>query len=84
MAVLQARGLMGVGDELIHSSIIGSRFIGKILEVNRVGECTTIIPQITGRAWITGQHIYMVDPEDPWQTGYRLSDTWGVSGAADQ
>ena len=83
MAVLQARGLMGVGDELIHSSIIGSRFIGKILEVNRVGERTTIIPQISGRAWITGQHIYMVDPEDPWQTGYRLSDTWGVSGATD-
>ncbi|QFQ87755.1 hypothetical protein F8A10_10080 [Paracoccus kondratievae] len=79
MAVLQARGLMGVGDVLIHESIIGSRFIGKILEVGDRGGVRTIIPQITGRAWITGQHTYYVDPEDPWQSGYMLSDTWGVT-----
>ncbi|MBK5571554.1 proline racemase family protein [Ensifer sp. SSB1] len=79
MAVLQARGQMNVGDTLIHSSIIGSRFIGKILDVNHFGERTTIVPQITGRAWITGQHTYLVDSDDPWQTGYMLSDTWGVT-----
>ena len=79
MAVLQARGLMSVGDTLIHTSIIGSRFIGKILEVSEHGGRTAIIPEITGRAWITGQHVYAVDPEDPWQSGYMLSDTWGVT-----
>jgi len=84
MAVLQAKGLMGVGDELIHASIIGSRFIGKILEVHKTGERTTITPQITGRAWITGQHIYMLDPEDPWPEGYSVCDTWGVTGKSEQ
>ncbi len=79
MAVLQARGLMGVGDVLIHESIIGSQFVGKILEVNEQKGVTTITPQITGRAWITGQHSYLLDPEDPWQSGYMLSDTWGVT-----
>ncbi|WP_323010229.1 proline racemase family protein [Paracoccus sp. (in: a-proteobacteria)] len=79
MAVLQARGLMGVGDVLIHESIIGSQFVGKILEVNEQNGVTTITPQITGRAWITGQHSYLLDPEDPWQSGYMLSDTWGVT-----
>src|SRR5690606_36609964 len=79
LAVLQARGLLGVGDVLIHQSIIGSRFSGKIIEVGDRGGMTTIIPQITGRAWITGQHTYYVDPEDPWQSGYMLSDTWGVT-----
>ncbi|MGN7867398.1 proline racemase family protein [Paracoccus sp. 22332] len=79
MAVLQARGLMGRGDVLIHESIIGSRFTGQILEVRENGGRTKIIPQITGRAWITGQHSYYLDPEDPWQTGYMLSDTWGVT-----
>lgn len=79
MAVLQARGLMGRGDRLIHESIIGSRFIGEILEVQSHGGRTTIIPQITGRAWITGQHSYFLDPEDPWPNGYVLSDTWGVT-----
>lgn len=79
MAVLQARGLMGQGDVLIHESIIGSRFTGQILEVRESGGRTTIIPQITGRAWITGQHSYYLDPDDPWQAGYMLSDTWGVT-----
>ncbi|QFG36360.1 proline racemase [Paracoccus pantotrophus] len=79
MAVLQARGLMGAGEVLIHESIIGSRFTGKILELGDRGGVTTITPQITGRAWITGQHSYFVDPEDPWQSGYMLSDTWGVT-----
>ena len=79
MAVLQARGQMGQGDVLIHESIIGSRFTGKILEIRENAGRTAIIPQITGRAWITGQHSYYLDPEDPWQAGYMLSDTWGVT-----
>ncbi|WP_306753443.1 proline racemase family protein [Paracoccus actinidiae] len=79
MAVLQARGSMGQGDVLIHESIIGSRFTGQILEVRDSFGRTTIIPQITGRAWITGQHNYYLDPDDPWQAGYMLSDTWGVT-----
>ncbi|SNR33512.1 hypothetical protein EYF88_04095 [Paracoccus sediminis] len=84
MAVLQARGLMGQGDALIHESIIGSRFTGRIVEVRNVGGRTSIVPQITGRAWITGQHSYYLDPDDPWQAGYMLSDTWGVTPALTQ
>lgn len=79
MAVLQARGLMREGDVLVHESIIGSRFTGKILEVRDRDGRSEIIPQITGRAWITGQHSYFLDPDDPWQSGYVLSDTWGVT-----
>ncbi|GAB3442398.1 proline racemase family protein [Insolitispirillum peregrinum] len=79
MAVLHARGQMAVGDELIHSSIIGSRFVGKILSAGQTNGRASIIPQITGRAWITGTHTYMLDPDDPWQAGYMVSDTWGVT-----
>lgn len=79
MAVLQARGQMSKGDTLIHSSIIGSTFTGQILDVREEGGVTSIIPQITGRAWITGNHTYLIDPEDPYPTGYMVSDTWGVT-----
>jgi proline racemase len=34
------------------------------------------VPSISGRAWITGTHQHMLDPDDPWPAGYRLSDTW--------
>ena len=35
-----------------------------------------IVPEISGRAWITGTHQFMQDPDDPWPEGYRVSDTW--------
>ena len=39
-----------------------------------------IIPEITGRAWITDQRTLLLDPDDPWPQGYKLSDTWPLDG----
>ncbi len=78
MALLHARGEMQVGECFTARSIIGSEFHGRITGVTTVGPRPAIIPEITGRAWITGTHQHMLDPADPWPEGYRLSDTWGV------
>lgn len=78
MAILNARGIMKPGDNLIAESIIGSTFAGTILSEAKVGNRRAIIPEISGRGWITGIHQYMLDPSDPWPQGYRLSDTWGA------
>jgi len=78
MAVLHARGQMAVGDRLTATSLIGSTFAGSILGTTQVGDLPAIRPEISGRAWITGIHQHMLDPDDPWPTGYRLSDTWGA------
>lgn len=77
MAVMAARGQLSVGQEFTARSIIGSTFVGKILGQTKVGGLPAIIPQISGRGWITGIHQHMLDPDDPWPGGYRLSDTWG-------
>lgn len=76
MAVLHAKGLMAEGERYIGRSIIESRFIGEIVGTAKVGERDAIIPTITGRGWITGQTTLMLDPDDPWPDGYKLSDTW--------
>lgn len=78
MALLQARGQMGTGDRLTATSLIGSTFAGRILGVTQVGDRPAILPEISGRGWITGTHQHMLDPSDPWPEGYRLSDTWGA------
>ncbi|MGI9368983.1 MAG: trans-3-hydroxy-L-proline dehydratase [Ruegeria sp.] len=78
MALMAARGQMQVGQEFEAISIIGSKFTGKIIQATRVGTHDAIVPQISGRGWITGTHQHMLDPDDPWPGGYRLSDTWGV------
>jgi len=76
MALLHSAGLMGVGDTFTARSIIGSEFHGRICATTSVGDRPAIIPEITGRAWITGTHQHMLDPDDPWPEGYRLTDTW--------
>ncbi|QFT92877.1 Proline racemase [Roseovarius sp. THAF9] len=78
MAVLQARGRMGRGDRLTARSLIGSSFSGRIVAETTVGSKPAIIPEVSGRAWITGTHQHMLDSSDPWPGGYRLSDTWGA------
>ena len=78
MAILHARGRMKPKDRLTAQSIIGSSFHGTIVELTRVGGRAAIVPEISGRGWITGIHQHMLDPSDPWPEGYRLSDTWGA------
>ena len=78
MAVLQSRGRMQAGDRLTAVSLIDSTFGGRILGETTVGERRAILPEISGRGWITGMHQHMLDPADPWPEGYRLSDTWGA------
>ena len=78
MAVLYAKGELKKGDRMIGRSIINSRFDCSIVDETMVGDKKAIIPSIRGRAWITGTHQLMLDPEDPWPEGYRLSDTWPI------
>jgi proline racemase len=78
MAVLHARGEMGEADRLTAVSLIGSTFTGRIIGTTKVGDKAAILPEISGRAWITGIHQHMLDPSDPWPGGYRLTDTWGA------
>jgi len=78
MAVLEARGEMKVGQKIKAVSIIGSTFEGKIIEKCNINGTSAIIPEISGRGWITGLHQHTLEPTDPWPEGYRLSDTWGV------
>lgn len=78
MAALSARGLMKPGETYRARSIIGSEFLCGIARLTAIAGRPAIIPAISGRAWITGVHQYMIDPADPWPSGYRLADTWPV------
>ena len=76
MAVLAAKGRMKRGDRYVARSIIGSRFDCRIEAVTDVAGRVAISPSLAGRAWVTGTHQHMLDPDDPWPRGYVLSDTW--------
>jgi proline racemase len=77
LAVLNKRGEIAVGETFIGRSIIDSRFECRIEELQVLDDGTdAVIPSLTGRAWVTGVHQHMLDPDDPWPGGYRISDTW--------
>jgi trans-L-3-hydroxyproline dehydratase len=78
LALLAARNQIGPGEVLRARSLIGGMFEGRIVGTTRVGDLDAVLPEISGRAWITGTHQHMLDPADPWPEGYRLSDTWGA------
>ncbi|MCP9484158.1 proline racemase family protein [Shimia sp. CNT1-13L.2] len=78
MALMAAKGEMHPGQTFDAISIIGSQFSGRIVDTTNVGDRPAIVPEISGRGWITGIHQHMLDPDDPWPGGYRLSDTWGA------
>lgn len=81
MAVLHARGKLRPGDRYVGRSMLKSRFDCTVLSELDLKGRPAIIPLISGTAWITGVHQHMLDPEDPWPEGYRLSDTWPKSAS---
>ena len=72
MAQLHARGLMGLGDEFVNESFIGTHFIGRIVDETEVAGRHAIVPTITGRAWITGTARYILSDDDPFPAGFLV------------
>ena len=72
MAQLHARGELDLHTDFVNESFIGTRFTGRLVEETTVGDRRAVVPTITGRAWITGTANYLLDPDDPFPTGFTL------------
>ena len=72
MAALHARGELAVGEDFVNESIIGTRFTGRLVEEVEVGGVPAVVPEVTGRAWITGMGQYLLDERDPFPAGFAL------------
>ena len=68
MAQLHARGELAVGQPFVNESVIGTRFTGRLVAETGRG----VVPEITGRAWVTGMGQYLLDAEDPFPAGFAL------------
>lgn len=67
-----AKGELKIGEEMTIESITGSVFRGKIIEEVDFGPFKAVIPEVTGTAHITGQHTFLIDPDDPFKNGFFL------------
>jgi proline racemase len=72
MTVIDAMGLLDDQRPFVHESIIGTTFTGRVAARTMVGEYPAIVPEIQGSAWITGEHTFIVDPDDPLEKGFNV------------
>jgi proline racemase len=76
MAVLHAKGQLGLQQDFRHEGILGTVFTGRLLEETRVGDYPAVVPTLSGQAWITGMASYVLDPSDPFPEGFTVGDIW--------
>ncbi len=76
MAVLHAKGLLAQGQEFVNAGPLRTTFTGRIEDTTKVGPYDAIIPSISGRGWISGMSQYLLDPSDPFQSGFTVGDIW--------
>lgn len=72
VAIEHARGSIQAGDMITVESLTHSRFDATIAETTRYGGYDAVIPLISGSAYITGIHTFVVDPNDPFKSGFFL------------
>jgi proline racemase len=72
MAVIDAMGLLTGDEPFVHESILGTRFSGRVVGRTEVGEYQAIVPEIEGSAWITGEHTFLIDEDDPLKYGFLI------------
>jgi proline racemase len=70
MAVLHTKGQLKVNADIYAESLTGGLFKGRILDETMVGNRKAIIPEITGTAFITGFHQFIINPEDLLGNGF--------------
>ncbi|MET1072795.1 MAG: proline racemase family protein [Umezawaea sp.] len=72
LAQLHGRGELDLGVDYVNESLLGTRFTGRLVRAEKVGDVDAVVPTITGRAWITGMAQYLLDPTDPFPEGFVL------------
>jgi proline racemase len=72
MAVLDAMGLLPDGGTFVQEGLTGALHRGRVVRRTEVGELPAVLAEVEGAAWITGEHAFEMDDEDPLREGFRL------------
>ena len=72
MAIHYARGELKIGQSMVIESILDTTFVGSVKEALSYGGMDAVIPNVSGTAHITGQHQFLIDPNDPQKNGFIL------------
>ncbi len=72
LALLHAVGGLATGETLDHSSIVGTRFEGRVVEETEVAGVPAVVTEVGGSAHLTGHHQFVLERDDPLGPGFLL------------
>jgi proline racemase len=68
LALLHDEGRLATGEPLLHRSIVGTEFTGRVVEETDKG----VITEVEGSAHLTGRHEFVLEPDDELGEGFLL------------
>ena len=73
LAVLHDRGELAIGEPFRHRSLVDSAFEAWVVDEGpTVGRHRSVITEVEGSAYRTGESMFSLDPRDPLGTGFLL------------
>jgi proline racemase len=72
VAALHTRGDLALHQPVRFEGVLGTCFTGEAVAAEERAGVLYVRPKVTGRAWITGFHQFVLDPEDPLPDGFRI------------
>lgn len=73
VAVEYGAGRLGLGQSIVHESILGLRFGGHCLETADSAEQNAVVPEISARSYLMGVQQIHFEEEDPFQSGFQIA-----------
>jgi proline racemase len=72
VALLADQGILGTDDVLVHDSVVGTRFTGRVVDRVTSQPRDAVISEVRGSAYRTGSHVFVLEPGDPVGLGFTL------------
>ena len=72
VALLHGDGSLPAGQTLTHHSLIDTTFVARVADVVSADGHSAVIPEVSGMAYRTGEHVFTLDDNDPLGTGFVL------------
>jgi proline racemase len=71
-ALLHADGRLAAGEMLVHESIVETEFEVRVVAESVEEGRPAVVTDVSGTAYRTGEHRFVLDPRDPLGTGFVL------------
>jgi trans-L-3-hydroxyproline dehydratase len=71
-ALHYAKGEIGLNEPFVVESILGTTFIGEVVQATTFGPYAAVVPRVSGTAYVVGRNEWLIDPRDPLREGFLL------------